>query len=199
MESSAERLQPMIINQYLTINAMRSGSYMERTRHNATSSDFTVACALDFTTAGERFTKKVAGDKYIALKLDEQTIPSARILYRALVDNHAKVLNLAGNGIHSLTKKEVSQRQVNLWIHDVLVLVHAHYPLQGLKSGGQTGVDIAAAVVGPLLHIPTEINFPQGYMQRGESGVDFMQPLEKVQRAIEKMRSQLIEDLQVTS
>ncbi len=185
----------MINDKFLSIQAMASGSYMERTRYNANSSDFTVACALDFTTAGERHTKKMAGELYLGLFLDKPAIECARILYSHLVKNKAKRLNLAGNGMHALHKKDVTQRQVNLWVHDMLVLIHAHYPLQLLKSGGQTGVDISAAVVGPLLHIPTEINFPKGFMQRNEQGIDFMQSEEDVRSLIVKMQADLMEDL----
>lgn len=188
-----------MVDQYLTLNTMPSGSYMLRTRHNATTSDFTVACALEFSTAGERHTKKMAGDKYLSLALDRPAIECARELYRQLVKHKAKVLNLAGNGMHVLHKKNITQRQVNVWVHDMLVLIHTYYPLQLLKSGGQTGVDIAAAVVGPLLHIPTEINFPVGYMQRDESGLDFMQSQEDVLQSLAQMRADLIEDLKTVS
>lgn len=188
-----------MLEQYLTLNTMTSGSYMQRTRHNATTSDFTVACALEFATAGERNTKKMAGDKYLALALDRPAIECARELYRQLVKHKAKVLNLAGNGMHVLHSRGVTQRQVNVWVHDMLVLIHLHYPLQLLKSGGQTGVDIAAAVVGPYLHIPTEINFPFGYMQRREDGVDIMQSQDDVLQSIAQMRADLIQDLKTDS
>lgn len=188
-----------MVNQFLILNTMPSGSYMVRTRHNATTSDFTVACALDFTTAGERHTKKMAGEKYLSLELNRPAIECARELYRHLVKHKAKVLNLAGNGMHVLHKKNVTQRQVNVWVHDLLVLIHAHYSLQSLKSGGQTGVDIAAAVVGPYLNIPTEINFPLGYMQRNKSGLDFMQSQEEVMQSLTEMRADLIQDLKSVS
>jgi len=181
-------------HEFLTINELSTGSYMERTRFNATTSDMTAACALDFTTAGERHTKMVADGKYVALNLSSPAIVCARILYRELVIAEAKVLNLAGNGMHILSKKNVSQRRINLWVHDVLALINAHYPIQ-LKSGGQTGVDITAAVVGPLLHIQTEINFPKGFMQRNQNGIDFMQSQDEVIASIIDMRAQLVEDL----
>lgn len=189
----------MNTDKFLTLQAMSTGSYMERTRHNANTSELTAACALDFTTAGERFTKKVAEERYIGLPLDKPSIECARKLYSQLVKHNAKSLNLAGNGMHTLHKKGVTQRQVNLWIHDVLALIKAHYPLQLLKSGGQTGVDIAAAVVGPYLHIPTEINFPKGYMQRNETGLDFLQTQDDVLASISTMRANLIEDLKALS
>lgn len=187
------------MDEYLTLNTFHSSNYSMRTRHNATTSDLTVACALEFTTAGEIHTKKMAGEKYLALPLDRPAIECARALYRELVKRNAKILNLAGNGMHVLSNMGVTQRQVNVWVHDMLVLVHAHYPLQLLKSGGQTGVDIAAAVVGPYLHIPTEINFPLGFMQRNESGSDFMQSQEDVLQSIAQMRADLIQDLKTVS
>jgi hypothetical protein len=80
-----------------------------------------------------------------------------------------------------------------------LVLVHTHWGISKLISGGQTGVDIAAAVVGPLLNIPTEINMPQGYKQRLISGLDVLQSKEELERSIALMQAELREDLRVSS
>lgn len=179
----------------LILNEMPTGSYMERTQFNVNKSDLTAACAIDFTTQGERFTEKVAGDRYIRLVLNHTSIDCARQLYRALVKHDAKTLNIAGNGMHTLSSRKITQRRVNIWLHDVLILVHAHLPLQKLMSGGQSGLDIAAAVVGPLLNIPTEINFPQGFKQRLENGIDVLQSKDDVMLSIQTMQQELLADL----
>lgn len=174
---------------------MPTGSYLARTQFNANKSDLTVACAIDFTTQGERCTENVAGERYLRLTLNTSSLASARILYRALEKYQVQSLNVAGNGMHTLATRRISQRRVNLWLHDVLALVHAYHPIALLRSGGQTGVDIAAAVVGPKLNISTEINFPKGYKHRLADGLDVLQTLEEVTQSIELMRQDLIEDL----
>lgn len=183
----------------LIINEMTTGSYMERTQFNANKSDFTIACAIDYTTAGEKFTKKVAGEHYLALPLSQQALTSARQLYKALEKKESRILNLAGNSMYTLSTKHITQRRVNIWVHDVLSLVHMHLPIQSLKSGGQSGVDIAAAVVGPLLNIPTEINFPKGYKHRLASGLDVLQTLDDVMLSIEEMQLELLADLKASA
>lgn len=183
----------------LTINEMPTGSYLTRTQFNANKSDLTVACAIEFTTQGEKYTEQVAGERYVRLMLNYPSIDSARVLYRALEKHQAQSLNVAGNGMHTLSARNITQRRVNLWLHDVLALVHAHHPINLLRSGGQTGVDIAAAVIGPMLHIPTEINFPQGYKQRLANGLDVLQSLDEITQSIEAMRQDLLTDLRDVS
>lgn len=179
----------------LTINELPNGSYIARTEFNANKSDLTVACAIDFTTQGEKLTEKVAGERYVRLMLNSPSIDSARVLYLALEHHKVQSLNVAGNGMFILGARQITQRRINLWLHDVLALVHAHHPIHLLRSGGQTGVDIAATVIGPMLGIPTEVNFPQGYKQRLVSGLDVLQSLEEVTQSIQSMQQDLRADL----
>ena len=51
----------------LEIVAHRSPSYVPRTRENADTADLTIAVAADYSSAGERLTKRSAGSKYLAL------------------------------------------------------------------------------------------------------------------------------------
>lgn len=181
---------------FLTVTQNHNGSYFTRTKANANKSDLTCAVAIDFTTKGELLTKQEAGNRYIGLNLNTPSIDCARKLYQALVQHNAKSLNLAGNGMFTLSKHKISQRRVNLWVYDMLSLIKAHYPIQiQLMSGGQTGVDIAAAVAGPLLNIETEINFPLGYKQRLPSGLDVLQTLDEVMNAVEMMQQELRDDM----
>jgi len=186
-------------NKSLIINEMGTGSYMTRTQFNAEHADVTIACALDYSTAGEKYTLKVAGDRYLKLPLNYPAIDCARMLYKVMSDKKAKTLNVAGNGMHTLGARNITQRQVNLWLHDVLVLVHTHWGFTKLICGGQTGVDIAAAVVGPVLNIPTEINMPQGYKQRLASGLDVLQSKEALEQSIALMQAELRDDLRTSS
>lgn len=180
---------------YLSINEMRTGSYTERTAFNANMTDLTIACAIDYSTPGEKYTKEVAGEHYLQLPLSTQAIQASRVLYRIRRDKNWHIINVAGNGMHTLSKHKIEQSRVNLWLYDLLSINHVHMPIKKLQSGGQTGVDIAAAVVGPLLQIETEINFPKGFKQRGANGIDTLQTLDEILSSIQLMQDELQADL----
>lgn len=157
-----------------------SSSYAPRTYHNAGTADLTVAFAIDFNTAGERLTQKAAKEKYVAVPLSMDPIVAARRLYKACKHHNVKKLNVAGNGIYSLVKKGWTQESLNQWVFDVISLVHKHWPLQSIISGGQTGVDLAGGVVGEVLGIETVMTLPNGYLQRNAEGVDITQSVDDV-------------------
>lgn len=157
-----------------------SSSYAPRTYHNAGTADLTVAFAIDFNTAGERLTQKAAKEKYVAVPLSMDPIVAARRLYAACKRHNVKKLNVAGNGIYSLVKKGWTQQTLNQWVFDVISLVHTHWPLESIISGGQTGVDLAGGVVGEVLALETVMTLPNGYLQRNADGADITQSVEDV-------------------
>lgn len=174
----------------------KSDKYSPRTYFNASSGDVTVALAVDLNTAGERLTHKAAGDKYIGFLLTEDTqgIDIARQLYRFMKQRNAKTLNIAGNGIYTLTKHGCDQAHINAFVCDIIEKVHQHWPIEKIFTGGQTGVDLAGAVVAQHLGIDALITLPKGYKQRFEDGVDIDQSKEDVIKQInhwtEVLRSQ---------
>ncbi len=164
----------------------KSDKYGPRTYHNANSADLTVAFAVDLHTAGEVLTHKAAGDRYIGFQLTDETtsLELARQLYRKMKSMNAKSLNIAGNGIYTLSKHNCSQQFINEFVYDVLSRVHEHLPIEKIVSGGQTGVDIAGAVAAKKLNIPAVITFPKGFMQRFEDKRDIFQTKEAVEEQI---------------
>lgn len=164
-----------------------SAKYGPRTYFNAKSGDVTVAFAVDLTTAGEKLTHKAAEDRYIGFLLEENTesIDLARQLYRFMKFKNAKTLNIAGNGIYTLSKHNCSQAHINEFVLDVVGKVHEHWPIQKIFSGGQTGVDLAGAVVAKHLNIDALITLPHGYVQRFEDKVDIVQSKEEVEKQID--------------
>lgn len=156
----------------LEINEHTSSGYTQRTKHNARSADLTVAFAVDFTTAGELLTHKASGDKYLGISLSEDPIQSARILYKELRDRNAHSLNIAGNGIYTLSTKGWTQDKINTHIHMILSKVHEHWPIEKIISGGQTGVDIAGITSAYALGIYAIATLPKGFIQRGTDKVD---------------------------
>lgn len=172
----------------LKIREDSSEKYNKRTYYNAKSADLTLALAVDFSTLGEKCTKNAAGDKYIGFLLNQEanTLDIARGLYKKLKSLNAKKLNIAGNGIYTLHKHNCDQHDINDFVYDIIKKVHEHWPLEKIYTGGQTGLDLAGAVAGYLLEIPTEVTLPKGYKQRFEDKIDVNGTEETVFKQIEE-------------
>ena len=158
----------------LSIVDHASPSYGPRTRQNAADGDVTVAFAVDFETAGERLTRKAAGDRWLGLPLTDDPISSARTLYRWLRDRSLArpTVNVAGNGLHSLSKHGWTQDAANRHVFAVLSKVHEYWPIGKIVSGGQTGIDLAGIVTAHALCIDARALLPKGFIQRDADGVD---------------------------
>jgi len=149
-----------------------SASYSPRTYANAKGADLTVAFAVDFSTAGEKLTHKAAGDRYVGIDLSLEPIQAARRLYRALHAHDAYTLNVAGNGIYTLAQHGWSQERINRYVYEVMAKVHEHWPLKHVRSGGQTGVDMAGVTAAHALGIDALALLPKGFIQRSSDRVD---------------------------
>lgn len=156
----------------LRIEEHPASGYTARTQANAQGADLTVAFAVDYNTAGERLTRKVAGERYLAVPLSRTPLEAARELYRALRDRNARSLNVAGNGIYTLAQHGWTQEAVSAWVYEVLAKVHEHWPLTAVRSGGQTGVDLAGIVAGHALELDCLALMPKGFVQRGADKID---------------------------
>lgn len=174
----------------LLIREHSSSSYGPRTWANALEADLTIAIAADYTTAGERLTKKAAtkrGDEhFLELPIHEDWIENARILFKRLTmngSNSPKSINVAGNGIYTLAKHGYTQDAVNLYVYNILAQVEEYYPLRKIVSGGQTGTDQAGGYAGWKLGIPTVMTLPKGFIQRHEDGVDREHTMEEIWKA----------------
>lgn len=158
----------------LNVREHTSEKYTPRTAYNAKSAHLTAAFAIDLTTRGEQFTKKMAGDAYIGFQLDQASdaVVLARQLYSRMKRDNVSILNIAGNGIYTLCEDGCTQDMINQFIYDVLKPIHQHLGIKKIHTGGQTGVDLAGAVAGYILEIPTEVTLPKGYLQRFEDHKD---------------------------
>jgi hypothetical protein len=157
-----------------------SPSYAPRTYVNAHEADLTIAFAVDYTTAGERCTIKAAGRKYLAVPLTWDVERAARHIKRTMFETKARKINIAGNGVYTLVKIGYEQFVVNKRIYQILKSVHAEYPIEQIRSGGQTGVDTAGLVAGMALNIPSVGLFPKGFRQRTAEGVDMDKDKEQI-------------------
>lgn len=171
----------------LTVLEHKSTYYSTRTWENATKGDVTIALAVDYSTAGEKLTHKAAGDKYLKLNIDtENDKELGRMLYRRLtqLSKELPTINVAGNGIYTLDKHGLNQLYINDLVHYIISLVHTHYPIGKIVSGGQTGVDIAGAIAGYKLGIDVEVLLPKGFIQRGIDKVDRQHTREEIEQQI---------------
>lgn len=171
-----------------------SRHYGPRTWANAAAGHVTIALAVDYGSAGERLTHKAAKNRYLRLPLLTQDgqrrdpVENARDLYRRLRDLNIShpVINVAGNGIYSLSRHGWTQDEANEHVYRVLEKVHTHWanapaPDSGgvirtgigrVFSGGQTGIDMAGLIAGHALGIPVTGHFPNGFIQRGTDKKD---------------------------
>lgn len=170
----------------LIINEHKSSSYSPRTYHNASISDVTVAIAVDHNTAGEKCTQKAAGDKIIKLEWSLAYLSMARQLWKYMnnLDVKEPTINIAGNGIYTFYKHNVTQEMVNRVVFDMLSKVHEHWPIGKIVCGGQTGTDLAGAVAAYKIGIPCVVTMPKGFKMRFQNGKDYDNTEEFVRKLI---------------
>lgn len=176
----------------LTLDEHTSASYGPRTFHNATLSHLTARFAIDFETAGEKLTAKAAAGVVVDIPVTMDRIDGSRKLYRSLNALDAQVLNVAGNGIYTFAKHEYTQEWVNQFVFDVIAQCHHFWPLSCIRSGGQTGADIAGAVAAVRLQIPAIITFPKGFKQRDANKVDADHTVQELEEQINAWAKQLV-------
>ena len=160
------------------------GGFAERTHENANAPDvdFTFAFATDWSTAGEKCTARAAGNSIVqvdlpvlgkgGLDLSRKTVMEACDYITECLPEYAFSgsgigLNLAGNGIYTLTKSGVTQEQVDVFVTAVFKeMVARGLSLESVRSGGQTGVDESAQAVGFALDVPVTIHAPRNFTFR---------------------------------
>lgn len=168
----------------LTISEHTSSSYSPRTYFNAEGSDLTLAIAADHHTAGELLTQKAAGNNYVGGNFSDKPIDISRKLFVALRSLSASTLNVAGNGMSTLSKHSISQEFANFFVYHVLSVTHNYWPIKLIRCGGQTGVDLSGAVAGVLLDIDTHIMMPKGFRQRLSNGEDILSTRRDVNKLV---------------
>lgn len=170
----------------INLREHRSSNYAPRTEHNA-SKGITLAVAVDFTTAGERLTTRVACGKIVhfdARNFTSEIAGKTEKLIQMLKDNDCRTVNVAGNGIYTYKQKGFTQEGVNHIVHSILKKVHEQYPLEHIVSGGQSGADLAGLIAAAHLGIPCTGMWPRGYKMRFENGVDVTHTPEQIMEII---------------
>lgn len=156
-----------------------SPTYKSRTIKNA-KADATIAFAINFNTLGEKLTRLavINNDKtYIPITVHYLQIVDERVqaTINKLNKVNAKTLNIAGNGLHTLSKF-YTQPEIDIFTYKFLKAVLTSSNLKTkithICSGGQTGFDEAGIKAALKLNIPTTILAPKGWMFRDENGND---------------------------
>lgn len=168
-----------------------AGGYKQRTIYNVLHSDVTIAFAVDFSTTGEKLTASTAATYHkpiLKIKIptrltDSHDIPPLdKDSYNELIlfcftnmKNDRIHINIAGNAIQRFLKYRITQKMLNAWMVSLIEDMKNSFPdtvTISIRSGGQSGADIAGIVAGLSNGIPCTAHFPLGYMTRNETGVD---------------------------
>ncbi len=147
--------------------------------------------AANYETAGERLTKNVAGDKYLAIPLDVTPEKGGLRLAKAMRQLDTTTLNVAGNGIYTLAGGGHTQASINQHMHDLIAAAHKLRPITKIVTGGQTGVDLAGAVAAKALGIPAVVTMPRGFVQRDALGKDAQHTAAEIQQQIDDGAKQI--------
>lgn len=166
------------------------GSYVRRTYENAQADDvdFTFAFAANFDTYGEKATAKSAGDSLVRVELPMKPRGGIDLSNKGVSRAVSQIVNqlpeeflqgepfgvnIAGNGIYTMKDFKVTQDDADKF----LCLVGAGLRQMGvrimsIRTGGQTGMDEAGAVMGKVLDIPTTVHGPKNFLFRDVNGRD---------------------------
>lgn len=144
--------------------------YPSRTYRNALA-DITLVFAIDYTTSGELCTKKaVFSQNKMYQKATSDT-------FQYIIDSIVSLkksevtINIAGNGMYTFNKYNVTQDRLNYEVHTYLEqlkisLENRDIKISLIRSGGQTGADEAGILAAIKLGIPALIVCPNGYRYR---------------------------------
>lgn len=151
--------------------------YALRTRDNAILSDGTICFAVNFKSIGTLLASKCAygvGKPFIRIDLNQyevMTDKQAMEIAAELMEYDIHHLNIAGNSMPHLRSK-YTQEGINAKVADCMNKIHALWPLEATRNGGQGGVDLAAGIWSDSIGLPTTVLAPKGWMYRGDDGRD---------------------------
>lgn len=175
-----DEIRNRYITDSVTFRETSSPRYHDRTVINARESDLTVAFAVDFRTAGERLTRTAAGERYLAVNLpatpagfhDGDIIRRAAELIAHRTESQGPIrMNIAGNGLETLSRIGVTQDDADAFIADVLGrAMSMGLRLSEVMSGGQSGIDEAGTKAAVAYGLPATVTCPRGYLFNDDHG-----------------------------
>lgn len=165
----------------LTVMETCSPKYHDRTVANAGWADLTVAFAADFSTAGEKLTRRAAGDRYMAVDIprERELLQNgsihdriADIICHSTESMNGIRLNVAGNSLETLQSYGIAQEDVDAFVAGVLGKAMAKgMPVVEIRTGGQSGVDEAGTKAAIGYGIRASQMVPRGFLYNDARGL----------------------------
>ena len=161
-----------------------SPGYTSRTRKNVLSSDITIAFAVNPNSPGERQTMNFADNASIpfySFQINENTghicwYESSKVdelISKIISFNRPVRLNIAGNGIATFSRYNITQERVDELVYNFLShLLSKGCQFSLIRSGGQTGADESGLKAAERLGIRCICLCPQGWRFRDSSNKD---------------------------
>ena len=144
--------------------------YRNRTEVNVKEADITIAFAVDYTTSGEYLTKNFTlkhSKPYYAFPLRSDNFEkNVQEVLSIIKDNNCRKINVAGNGIFTLTKYGISQEECDDYIFHALKAIVQDTNIEVIRSGGQTGADESGLKAALKLKIEGISYCPKGWKIR---------------------------------
>jgi hypothetical protein len=171
----------------LTLELSNKVGYGPRTRENVAQSDMTLAIASDFSTAGERLTLKCAKEHgrtiiqvpHNAIDFDKRVDWFIYMINTvASQKQYPLTLNGAGNGVYTLESKRQEDADAFAFKFMQAAIKHTdkRFMMALVRSGGQTGYDVAIVKAAMALGIPAMIHCARTkggkFLIRGADGRD---------------------------
>lgn len=169
----------------LTLQLSDRVGYVPRTGENVAQSDVTLAIASDFSTAGERLTLKIARAYHKPIVQVPHYTPDLMLHVGKFISvmnrdgNRGLTLNGAGNGVYTLPSKTQAEadRFALLFLQTALNSPDRAFTLALVRSGGQTGYDVAIVKAALSLGVPALIHCARSvdgkFLIRAEDGRDY--------------------------
>lgn len=174
-------------NKMITFIEHEHAGYALRTRDNTLLSDATLAFACDFKSPGMVLTHKATygvGKPFIRIDLNEYEVMTERDalgIAAQLMDHNVKVLNIAGNSMPHLRSK-YTQEGIKAKVADCMNKIHAFWPIESIRTGGQGGVDLAGSIWAEGIGMDSTVLAPKGWMFRSDGGRDICNEYEFIKR-----------------
>lgn len=135
------------------------------------------AYAADFSTERQMLSREIAGERMLQVPVGTPHQEAARLVCQHLRTLGATHLNVTGSSLATLRRHfpfplPELQAKVDGYLLRTLTAVHAQYPLAGVRSGGQSGVEEAAIKAAVTLRIPALALLPRDFLYRDATGAD---------------------------
>jgi hypothetical protein len=181
----------------LVVSESSASDWPTRTKRNVDAADVTIAMAHDYSTGGERLTKRLAESRGYSrfIEFAGSIDNFAKNIVAGLTNTRGTSINVAGNGIYTWKLGGKTQEQVNQMMFDTLSRVKEMYPnLRTIITGGQTGSDIAGAIAGRALGLNVDVHMPKGFLQKNADGKTVSNTKEGITKYIEEAAKALRQD-----